>query len=140
MKKTTITIQFRLTGLIPSKKNNQQIVKDKKTGRLYLIPSKRYLVWNRRAKKELTAQAHEIALKRGVTFPLQNVASLSVKMHFKDKIIRDLISKLESIQDTLTDALLIHDDDWMHINPITAKGVKIEGKNHITDIFLTITL
>lgn len=131
-----ITIQFHLDGLVPSKKNTQQIVKNKSTNRQYIVPSYSYTNWNRKAVKELTLQAAAIAQRRGVEFPI-TTASLSIKFYFKDNVRRDLTNKAESIQDTLTDARIIFDDSWININPVSIEGFLSKNRRHQCDIYIT---
>jgi Holliday junction resolvase RusA-like endonuclease len=136
MKEKRITIQFRLEGLVPSKKNTQQIVQNKTTKKRYIVPSYSYTNWNRKALKSLTEQAANVALKRGIKFPI-GPASLSIKFYFKDVIRRDLTNKAESINDTLADAKIILDDSWLHVNPVLIQAELSPKKKHICDIYLS---
>lgn len=136
MKEKRITIQFRLEGLIPSKKNTQQIVQNKTTKKRYIVPSYSYTNWNRKALKMLTMQAANLALKRGIKFPI-GVASLSIKFYFKDLVRRDLTNKAESIQDTLVDAKIIGDDSWLNLNPVLIQAELNSKKEHLCDIYLS---
>ncbi len=137
MRGNQTTIQFHLEGLIPSKKNTQQIVQNKTTKRRYIVPSYNYTTWNRKALKSLTNQAAEISKNRGIEFPLTGTISLSIKFYFKDEVRRDLTNKAESIQDTLVDSKIIIDDSWLNLNPVTIKGAKNTRKLHSCDIYLT---
>jgi Holliday junction resolvase RusA-like endonuclease len=136
MKEKRITIQFRLEGLVPSKKNTQQIVQNKTTKKRYIVPSYSYTNWNRKALKSLTEQAAKMAIKRGIKFPI-GPAALSIKFYFKDMIRRDLTNKSESINDTLADAKIILDDSWQHINPVLIQAELSAKKKHICDIYLS---
>ena len=144
------TIRFVLTGSIPSKKNHQQSVTVKReavkwikeqeqTGRqptwldcykaIGLVyskvrPNKEYTDFLERVRPTLVEQMQFWSAKlsdKGLVFPLDS-ASMTLKLHFKNKYITDTVNKQQSIQDALVDCGVIANDDYKSLNPIKSKS------------------
>jgi hypothetical protein len=162
-----ITLKFVLTGSIPAKKNNQVAICSwqradvyaeecfRTKGHLtkadydhiktlvaaYIVPSARHQQWHRKAKEVITTQmAKQLPLlqARGLIFPLTN-CSMTIYHQWKDRTVRDLSNRLESLQDLFVDSLLIIDDSDRHLGPVKTDSGRYIGEitKHTTIINLT---
>jgi hypothetical protein len=79
--------------------------------------------------------------KKGLFFPLEK-ASMSIRFYFANDYFIDSISKQESVQDLLTDLLIIQDDNYKVLNPIytASSQYKDELIHNICFISLTFKL
>lgn len=91
---------FIILGETPSKKN-QRII-NRRTGKSY--PSKRYTEWHKSALEQLLRQKQGFAVSR---------CKVYLKFYHGDYIKRDSDNGVSSIFDTLTDAGIFEDDNWM---------------------------
>ena len=106
------TISITLEGLIPSKKNSQEIRRIKRNGKMvpFISPSKKYLQWNSQAQWEIAAQIPNMDT------PIEAVHELLITVYFPTMSKADTINKAEGILDTLVDAGVILDDNY-HVLP-----------------------
>lgn len=144
------TLRFVLTGKMPSKKNNQQAVtvrmparnwanEMKRQGKqptwddvhkaINMVSSKmrgnaKYIEFSKRCKPVLQEQmlfwSKRLASK-GLIFPLLS-STMTLKLHFKNRYIQDVVNKQQTIQDVLVDCGIIANDDYNCLNPITGKA------------------
>lgn len=140
-------IRFVLTGKMPSKKNNQQSVTVRKYARAWaneqakhrqptwadvhrgisMCRSKmrgntEYNNFVKRVRPVLQEQMVEWSNRlrdKGLIFPIAK-SSMSLRLYFKDKYVRDTINIQQSIQDVLVDAGVILDDNYNAVNPVHA--------------------
>jgi Holliday junction resolvase RusA-like endonuclease len=101
-------ITFYLAGPIPSKKNSKQIRK-RRDGKRFISSSNRYHEWNEREKQKLIFNR----LSNPHAFPISLSKEIYITVYFGDKRKRDLTNTAESVMDTLVDAGIIIDDNWM---------------------------
>jgi Holliday junction resolvase RusA-like endonuclease len=97
-----------LGGSIPSKKNNKKIVTNRRTGRPLIISSDRYQQWHTSAMWQLKKY------KPVDDYPIR----MSIVFFFPDNRRRDLDNGGASVVDVLTDAGVLEDDDWKHIQEL----------------------
>lgn len=140
-----ITIRFVIKGRVPSKKNQQQAITRRKEAVEYLntltFPINRDEVMkalklvtakmrgNEKYKKFLIAQKPAMELqreywlqrleKKGLVFPIPN-AVVNIRFYFAQKYRQDSLNKQQSVHDLLKDSLIIFDDDYTCVNPVTA--------------------
>lgn len=146
------TIRFVITGNIPSKKNNQQAVtvrRDavdwvkkqkelgiqpswedvyKAIGMVYskVHPNRKYMAFVERVRPSLIEQMQFWSSRladKGLTFPIDQ-ASMTLKLHFKNRYVTDTANKQQSIQDVLVDCGVIANDDYKSLNPIISKSAE----------------
>lgn len=139
------TIRFILTGKMPSKKNNQQAVTVRRVARAWANNQQKlrpatwkdvhkaismtsakmrgntaYNEFREKVKPVLHAQMLEWSNRlreKGLVFPIPK-ATMSLRLYFKDRYIRDTVNIQQTIQDILVDSGVIANDDYNSINPI----------------------
>lgn len=102
------TVELRLKGNVPSKKN-QRI--NTKSGRSF--PSKNYTQWESDAIRQVRLQSRDHLLK-----PVQ----IEVIIYFATLAKADLDNRLTSILDMLVEALVIRDDKWQNVPIMKAQA------------------
>lgn len=146
----TTTIRFVITGKIPAKKNRQQSVTIRNAARSWaneikkqkqnptwedlhkgisMVSSKmrgnaEYLEYLKLIKPVIQKQMQfwsERLFEKGLTFPIPK-ASMTLRMYFKDKYIRDTVNVQQTIQDTLVECGVIANDDYNTLNPIFSES------------------
>lgn len=144
------TIRFVLTDNIPSKKNNQQAVTVRQPTRNWAYEMEKQgkqPTWKDvhkainmvSSKMRGNAKYHEFVKKckpilhkqmmfwaerlhdKGLIFPLSK-ATMTLKLHFKNRYITDTVNKQQAIQDVLVDCGIIANDDYKSLNPINSKS------------------
>lgn len=125
---------FKLTiPLAPrTKKNHTQLVRNKKTGKIMMIPSKQYLEYERMAGKYIT-DADKIAAI-ALTYPV------NVKMTFYVDSLRkcDLVNLEQAILDILVKYGILTDDNWAVVCSMDGSRVNIsDTDNPRTEIEIT---
>lgn len=103
-------VSFTVKGRIPSKKNNQQIVKMGKNGRSIIVPSKKFKEWQNWAFIQLMQQKVPKAKFK--------CSLIELRIYFPDNRKADLTNKTESIQDMMTEYGVIEDDNWKCTGPV----------------------
>lgn len=144
----SVTIRFVITGIIPSKKNNEMAVSVRRDAKKLLFdlqkekgsvnlddalkavsavyskirPNQDYLDFVEIQKPKIQAQAAEWSKRlgdKGLIFPLQK-ASMSLRLYFKDRYVTDTVNKQQTIQDLLIECGVIANDDYKTLNPISS--------------------
>lgn len=105
---------YKLTGETPSKKNSRQVFRGGKN-----IPSKKYLMWFKRAEIEIFRQG---ILVPAIFCPIE----IKLVFHHKDDRTRDTDNQVSSILDLLKGIKVIKDDNWKIVRKISAEAVKDE--------------
>ena len=121
--------------LVPSKKNQKQIIKNSRTGRTYIIGSKQYLKWQQENSKifdDFFAKMY----KAGVNLPLAR-CKVKTLFYFPDAKERDLTNKFDTLADELTSHSIILDDNFKVLNPVQVGGWVCRNRPR-TEIYLTI--
>lgn len=157
--KKYLTLRFKVTGLIPSKKNdyysenNYRMIKGKAFSqpnpkqwlndnlKSWIRGSKRYLEWLDLVDADIVQQASFWAKKYDIIFPL-NYVSIKTYYYFADRTARDLISKDESVFDMLVSKGIILDDNYGVLYKTSSDGgcYKDEITDHICTIDITLAL
>lgn len=107
-KKSNIVV-FELDGLIPSKKNNKQMYKNRRTGKFFPASSDKYKQWEQMAAYQINLQKSSYKL---IKFPIQKCNFIRVTLFFGTLQRADNTNKVESVHDLLVDTGIIKDDDW----------------------------
>ena len=105
-------IRFVLPGIPPSKKNSRLIIHNK-AGRAFSIPSNEYQKW----EKEMTVHIMEQGIPR-----VESHGPFRLVIHFliTGKRAWDLSNKVESIQDLLTHAKVLSEDNRFVIQELVS--------------------
>lgn len=108
-----------------SKKNHQQIVTNKKTGKPFVIPSKQYKEYEQNA-------LWFIPKGKQIDYPC-NVKCL---FYMPTKRLCDLTNMLESIDDVMVKAELLKDDNYKIIAAHDGSRVLYDKTNPRTEVYI----
>ena len=95
-------IQFTIDIPPRSKKNSQQILTNRKTGRPFIMPSAAYKAYQKAAMMLIPAEA-----RKGIDYPV-NVKGV---FYMQTRRACDLTNMLEALDDVLVDAGVLMDDN-----------------------------
>lgn len=121
---------FKLTiPLAPvTKKNSQQIVRNPKTGRYFLIPSKKFMEYKDQFLDYLGWNLpHDF---RTFTEPVQ----ITARFYMPTKRPVDLTNLLEALDDVLVQGLVIADDNWNIVVSHDGSRVLYDKENPRTEV------
>lgn len=124
--KNTFPIHFTV-GLTPiSKKNSQQILTNKATGRPFIMPSKKY--------KEYEKDALWFIPKGLMIDKPVNVKCL---FYMPTKRKCDLVNMQEAILDVMVKAGLLADDNYSIVQSMDGSRVLYDKENSRTEVYIT---
>lgn len=123
-----ITTELTLYGRVPSKKNNKRILKNKKTGKMFIMSSKSHEDWHVNATKSVLSQNIKTFIS-----PVE----VEICITFGDRRKSDLSNKVESIMDLLVDCRVLQDDNHECVPRITMQSNGYIKNNWITTIKIT---
>ena len=110
-----------------SKKNSQEIVFNKRTGRRMVIQNKRYTDFEKECKKYIPI------LKE----PIDRPVNLQCKFYVCDARRRDIANYIEAIQDVLVKYRLLEDDNYKIISSLNGCSMEIDRENPRIEIEIT---
>lgn len=105
-----------INGRIPSKKNSTWTLMVK--GHVVRLPSQKYKEWNKDALWQLKGKEK-----------IPNGTWLTLKFYMPDKRLCDLTNKAESIMDTLVDAGILEDDNYLIVPRLTLEFEGVDKEN-----------
>lgn len=121
--------------VVPSKKNDKEIITNKHTGKMYLINSQQHVKWYNEHRKIFDEWYHK--LYSGKTrLPIVRCKA-KVLFYFPDSGSRDLTNKVETIADILVDSGILADDDFKVLKPVYIDGWVNRARPR-TEIYITI--
>lgn len=121
--------------VVPSKKNQKQIIKNKKTGAPKIISSVQFLKWQKQVADALR-EVYNKLYHEGISLPIAR-CKVKVLFYFADTKSRDLSNKWESIADELVSHGILLDDDFKVVKPIVLDGCVYKDRPR-TEIYITI--
>lgn len=108
-----------------SKKNSQEIVFNKKTGKRMVIQNKKYTDFERECKKYIPVLREP---------PIAYRVNLKCKFYVCDARRRDIANYLEAIQDILVKYGLLADDNYNIVASIDGCSMEIDRENPRVEI------
>lgn len=108
-----------------SKKNSQEIVFNKKTGKRMVIQNKKYTDFERECKKYIPILREP---------PIDYKINLKCKFYVCDARRRDIANYLEAIQDILVKYGLLADDNYNIIASLDGCSMEIDRENPRVEI------
>lgn len=108
-----------------SKKNSQEIVFNKKTGKRMVIQNKKYTDFERECKKYIPVLREP---------PIAYKVNLKCKFYVCDARRRDIANYLEAIQDILVKYGLLADDNYNIVASIDGCSMEIDRENPRVEI------
>lgn len=110
-----------------SKKNSQEIVFNRKTGRRMIIQSKRYTEFEKQCK------AHLPKLDKPIDYSI----NLQCNFYVKDARRRDIVNYLNAIQDILVKFEVLEDDNYNIISSLNNCSMAINREYPHIEIYIT---
>ena len=101
---------------VPSKKNQQQAIVSKSTGKSFIKQSEQYVNGKKLTYPFFHNEANRIIQETGITRIIR--AKMKIIFYFPDYLPRDLTNKSESIMDALVESKIIYDDKFQVSNKI----------------------
>ena len=111
-----------------SKKNSQEIVFNKRTGRRMVIQNKKYTEFEKECKKYIP-----ILREPPINYPI----NLQCKFYVCDARKRDIANYIEAIQDILVKYRLLEDDNYKIISSLNGCSMEIDRENPRCEIYIT---
>jgi hypothetical protein len=121
--------------LVPSKKNQKQIVTNSRNGKSYIIGSRQYLKWQK-DNNEMFRAFFDSAYADGVNLPISRCKAKAL-FYFPDSKDRDLTNKFDTLADELTSHGIILDDNFKVLKPVHVDGWVCRNRPR-TEVYLTV--
>ena len=109
-----------------SKKNSQQILTNKATGRPFIMPSKKYKDYEKSAAKYIPWQPA----------PINQPVNIKCLFYMPTKRRVDLTNLLEAIDDVMVKSGLLADDDFTIIQSHDGSRVLYDKENPRTEVYI----
>lgn len=110
-----------------SKKNSQEIVFNRNTGKRMVIQNKRYTDFEKECKKYMPK------LDKPIDYPI----NLSCKFYVCDARKRDIANYLEAIQDILVKYNVLEDDNYNIVSSLNDCSMEIDRISPRCEIYIT---
>lgn len=123
---TTVAIHFTVPLIPISKKNSQQILVNKATGRPFIMPSKKY--------KEYEKDAMWF-IPKGET--INKPVNVKCLFYMPTRRKCDLVNMQEAILDVMVKAGLLEDDNYSIVQSMDGSRVLYDKSNPRTEIYIT---
>lgn len=107
-----------------SKKNSQEIVFNRKTGKRMVIQNKRYTEFEKECKQYMPK------LDKPINYPI----NLQCKFYVCDARKRDIANYLEAIQDVLVKYKVLEDDNYNIVSSLNGCSMEIDRENSRIEI------
>lgn len=104
-KSNNLNLEIVCDTIPPSKKNNQQILINQRTGKRFISSSKDHKLWENNFLWDLK--------KYKPKTPIKKCFEIRIDFYFDSKRIQDLTNKTESLMDALVKGGIIQDDNWI---------------------------
>lgn len=121
-------MKLTIKGTVPSLKNSKQIYRTR-AGRPFITSSDKAKSWTDTAVTELQEQFDGYSITE---YPVE----VTLVMHNKDKVRRDLDNQASTVIDAMRHAGVIADDDYKHIDCLTVQFGGIDKQNPRCEIFI----
>ena len=121
--------------LVPSKKNQKQIVTNPKNGKMYIIGSAQYLKWQKE-HDDIFNDFHKRLALDGISLPIAR-CKVKALFYFPDSKDRDLTNKFDTIADELRSHGIIWDDKFKVLKPVNLDGWVCRNRPR-TEVYITI--
>lgn len=112
-----------------SKKNSQEIVFNRSTGKRMVIQNKRYKEFEKLCKKYIPL------IEKPINFPI----NLQCKFFVQDARKRDIANYLEAIQDILVKYGILEDDNYNIVSSLNGCCMQIDRENPRVEICIAKT-
>jgi Holliday junction resolvase RusA-like endonuclease len=114
-------------SILAQKKNSQEIVFNRKTGKRMVIQNKRYTEFEKECKQYMPK------LDKPIDYPI----NLQCKFYVCDARKRDIANYLEAIQDVLVKYKVLEDDNYNIVSSLNGCSMEIDRENNRIEITIT---
>lgn len=108
-------VKFDIAGQVPSKKNNKRLLKNSRTGKMFIASSEKFNEWHNQAMMDLCFRLNK---DRDVFRDKQ--VEIELTFYNSDNRRHDLDNMTSSVLDLLVDAEFIDDDCCKAVNKVVA--------------------
>lgn len=108
-------VKFDIMGQVPSKKNNKRLLKNSRTGKMFIASSEKFNEWHNQAMMDLCFRLN----KDRDVFRNKQV-EIELTFYNSDNRRHDLDNMTSSVLDLLVDAEFIDDDCCKAVNKVVA--------------------
>lgn len=108
-------VKFDIAGQVPSKKNNKRLLKNSRTGKMFIASSEKFNEWHNQAMMDLCFRLN----KDRDVFRNKQV-EIELTFYNSDNRRHDLDNMTSSVLDLLVDAEFIDDDCCRIVNKVVA--------------------
>ena len=108
-------VKFDIAGQVPSKKNNKRLLKNSRTGKMFIASSEKFNKWHNQAMMDLCFRLNK---DRGVFRGKQ--VEIGLTFYNSDNRRHDLDNMTSSVLDLLVDAEFIDDDCCRVVSKVVA--------------------
>lgn len=123
-------LRFVYHGIIYSKKNSKQIIRNSRTGRPMLISSKQA----QKMERDIVTQLSEQNARKPLKTPLDCECRVSITIYQPDRRRRDLDNQATSLLDGLVDAAILLDDKNSIVTEIHVKNGGVDKSDPRAEI------
>ena len=124
---TKMLLKIMLPINTRSKKNSQEIVFNRRTGKRMVIQNKRYTEFEKECKQYMPK------LEKPINYPI----NLSCKFYVCDARKRDIANYIEAIQDILVKYKVIDDDNYNIVSSLDDCSMEIDRTSPRCEIYIT---
>ena len=107
-------VKFDIAGQVPSKKNNKRLLKNSRTGKMFIASSEKFNEWHNQAMMDLCFRLNKY---RDVFRDKQ--VEIELTFYNSDNRRHDLDNMTSSVLDLLVDAEFIDDDCCRVVSKVT---------------------
>nr|DAN29027.1 MAG TPA: Endodeoxyribonuclease RusA [Caudoviricetes sp.] len=125
-------VKFDIAGQVPSKKNNKRLLKNSRTGKMFIASSEKFNEWHNQAMMDLCFRLNK---DRGVFRDKQ--VEIELTFYNSDNRRHDLDNMTSSVLDLLVDAEFIDDDCCGIVNRLMISFGGVDRKNPRVEVTIT---
>lgn len=125
-------VKFDIAGQVPSKKNNKRILKNSRTGKMFIASSEKFNEWHNQAMMDLCFRLNK---DRGIFRDKQ--VEIELTFYNSDNRRHDLDNMASSILDLLVDAGYLEDDCCGIVNRLIISFGGVDRKNPRVEVTIT---
>lgn len=127
-------INFNIAGQVPSKKNNKRILKNSRTGKMFIASSEKFNEWHEKALREVCLFSKAAKYRNK---PRKNPLSIRMSFYNKDNRRHDLDNMVSSVLDLLVDAGYLEDDHCKIVSSMLVVFRGVDRKNPRVEVTIT---
>ena len=125
-------VNFNIAGQVPSKKNNKRLLKNSRTGKMFIASSEKFNEWHNQAMMDLC-----FSLNKDRDVFRNKQVEIELTFYNSDNRRHDLDNMTSSVLDLLVDAEFIDDDCCGIVNRLIINFGGVDRKNPRVEVTIT---